>query len=365
MAKTSPKKNISTSKKARPEKVAVNMKMKPDQAEVKNTKKSAVKKSKAETAVSKKNRAKKSKEVGVVVRTKTKKTAVKKKTASRPKVKIKKVETVEVIQTEKETAKITRPPKLKKKRTQPYLSVVVPTYNESKRVPMTLVDIDRRLKEMDLPSYEIVVVDDGSKDNTVEILEKFKELITGLRVIANEENHGKGAVVRQGMLAARGEIRLFMDADNSTTVDQFAKMQPYFEDGVPVVICSRAIRGAELSPPQPWYKGLFGKAGNLFIQALVLPGIWDTQCGFKAFTQAAAEDIFSRQQIERWAFDIEILALAKKLGYKIQEVPAHWVNDLRSHVKAADYLQVLWKTVLIAWRLRRGLPEKSPEYEGE
>ncbi|OGZ03453.1 MAG: hypothetical protein A2390_00800 [Candidatus Liptonbacteria bacterium RIFOXYB1_FULL_36_10] len=234
-----------------------------------------------------------------------------------------------------------------------YLSIIIPAYNEAKRLPLTLIDIDKKVREMDLESYEILVVDDGSKDETVEVTKRFLPIISNLKILESEKNHGKGAVVRKGMLEAHGAIRIFMDADNSTTIDQFLTMRPYFEEGAQVVIGSRDVKGAKLDPPQPFYKRILGNMGNLFIQALVLPGIWDTQCGFKAFTAKAAEEIFSQTKVDRWAFDIEALVLAKKMGYEIKEIPVHWVNDLRSRVKLSAYMQVLLETVSIWWRIKR------------
>jgi len=242
---------------------------------------------------------------------------------------------------------------------KPYLSVIIPAYNEAKRLPLTLIDIDKHLSKMEFPStgsgqaYEIIVVDDGSKDATEEIVRRFSHLIKNLRLIDNKENHGKGWVVHQGMLEAKGEIRLFMDADNSTSIDQFSKMIPYFKEGYDVVIGSRDIEGSKMVPPQPWYKRLAGDIGNLIIQALLLPGIWDTQCGFKAFTKEAALKIFPLMKIHRWGFDVEILSLAKLFGYKIKEVPVIWVNSPFSKVKALDYFRVLWEVLKIKWWIMR------------
>ena len=235
---------------------------------------------------------------------------------------------------------------------KPYLSIIIPAYNEAKRLPQTLVDIDYRLQDVDF-SYEIIVVDDGSKDATAEAAKKFSELIRNLRIITNEENKGKGGVVKQGMLEARGHIRLFTDADNSTSIEQFRKMLPYFKEGYDVVFGSRGIKGAKLEPPQPFYKRFLGNIGNLIIQILLLPGIKDTQCGFKAFTEEVAQKIFSLTRINRWAFDVEALALAKNLGYKIKEVPIIWKNDPESKVKLISYLQVLIEVLKIRFWLWR------------
>lgn len=235
---------------------------------------------------------------------------------------------------------------------KPFLSVIIPAYNEAKRLPLTLIDIDKHLDEQEY-SYEIVVVNDGSTDDTAEIAERFSSLINNLRLINNEENRGKGAVVRQGMLEAKGLWRLFMDADNSTSIVEFNKMIPYFKSGYDVVIGSRNVKYARMMPPQPFYKRILGRLGNIFIQIVLIRGIWDTQCGFKCFSEEAAEKVFSLTKITKFGFDAESLALAKALGYKIKELPVFWVNDVRTHVKLKDYLQVFWETVKIRWWLLR------------
>ncbi len=229
---------------------------------------------------------------------------------------------------------------------KPYLSVIIPAYNEAKGLPLTLIDIDRHLKSAEY-SYEVIVVDNGSTDATTEIVKRFSHLIKNLRLI--ESPKGKGVAVQKGMLEAKGEIRLFTDADNSTSVDQFNKMIPYFNEGCDVVVASRDVPGARMIPAQPWYKRFLGNLGNLFIQLLLLPGMWDTQCGFKAFTAEAAEKVFPLMKTSRWGFDVEILALAKKFGYKIKEIPAVWVNNPNSRVKATTYIQVLMEVVKIKW----------------
>lgn len=252
---------------------------------------------------------------------------------------------------------------------KPYLSVIIPAYNEAKRLPLTLADIDNYLTKKAKFSYEIVVVNDGSTDETADIIKRFIPLVKNLRLINNEENKGKGGVVRQGMLEAKGEIRLFTDADNSTSIDQFEEMIPFFDPPAgrkkfSVVIGSRSIKGARLEPAQPIYRQIPGKLGNLIIQALVLPRIWDTQCGFKAFRKEAAEKIFSLSRISGWGFDVEALALAKQLGYEIKEIPVRWVNNEFSHVKPTTYLKVLWETLKIKYWIIKdeygiGAPEKK------
>ncbi len=231
--------------------------------------------------------------------------------------------------------------------TKPYLSVIIPAHNEAKRLPLTLIDIDKHLKNAEF-TYEIIVVDNNSTEATSEVVKRFSHLVKNLKLI-NCNVPGKGGAVEKGMLEAKGEIRIFTDADNSTSIDQFAKMIPYFQEGYDVVIGSRDVPGAKMVPPQSRLKRLAGDFGNLIIQFLLLPGMWDTQCGFKAFTEKAAEKIFPLIKIKRWGFDVEVLSLAKKFGYKIKEIPVVWVNDPFSKVKASSYIQFFWEVLKIKW----------------
>jgi len=213
------------------------------------------------------------------------------------------------------------------------LSIIIPAYNEEKGIAKALQEIDKYTKQQNY-EYEIIVVNDGSKDRTAEVVQKMMPQIKGLRLIDNTKNHGKGFVVKQGLLEAKGEIRLFTDADNSTSIDQVEKMWPEFENGYDIVIGSRDVKGATLEPPQPWYRRILGNVFNLFVQtSLGLWGIWDTQCGFKALNKDSVQNVLPKCKIDRWAFDPEILALAKKQGFKIKEVPVHWINRAQSRVK--------------------------------
>ncbi len=240
---------------------------------------------------------------------------------------------------------------------QPYLSIIIPAYNEAERISQALLAMDKQLDTASY-SYEIFVVNDGSTDNTAEIVRNVAKLVRNLKLIDLRENGGKGSAVRQGMLLSSGQIRLFADADNSTSIDQFEKMMPFFKEGYEVVIGSRAVRGAELDPPESLFRRIAGKGLNLIVQAFLLPGIWDTQCGFKAFTETAAKKIFGPARIGGWGFDVEILSLAKKMGYRIKEMPVRWVDDNRSHVTFSSGLQFLRDISIIRWRLWRG------EYDG-
>jgi len=244
---------------------------------------------------------------------------------------------------------------------QPYLSVIIPAYNEEKRISKTLLAVDQYLLKQNF-DYQILVVSDGSKDKTGEVVRNFQSSIKNLDLIDNQENHGKGWVIKQGMLEAKGKIRLFMDADNATTLDHFDRVRPYFEQGAQVVIGSREDRdakGAKQAVPQSLLKRIMGDAGNLLIQIFAVWGIWDTQCGFKAFSEEAAEKIFQKTKIDRWGFDIESLALAKKFGFKIQIIPVYWINDPNSKVNLKGYLrtfkelfQIWWWLITDAYKLR-------------
>lgn len=236
-----------------------------------------------------------------------------------------------------------------------HLSVVIPAYNEEKRIGATLLDVDRYLSQQNY-SYEILVVSDGSSDKTVDVTQKYRQLVKNLEVIDNLENKGKGAAVRQGMLKVSGKYKVFMDADNSTTLDHMERMWPLFEKGCRIVIGtrdSRDIKGATQAVRQPFFRRFIGDAGNLLIQLVAVKGIWDTQCGFKGFTKEAADSIFPKLRVNRWGFDIEILALARKLGYEIGIIPVHWANDPRSHVSFTGYLNTFRELFLIKWNLWR------------
>ena len=232
-----------------------------------------------------------------------------------------------------------------------YLSVVVPAYNEEKNIEKTVRSIFGYLKSRNI-EHEIIVVTDGSTDKTADIVRLLKTELPTLELVDLEKNRGKGFTVKTGMLKAKGDFRLFTDADNATTIDHIEKMMPYFEKGYGVVIASIALKESNVAAgSEPIWRRVFGKMGNLFIQIMVVPGIHDTQRGFKIFTASAAEKIFSKMTIEKWGFDIEALALARKFGFRIKEVPVDWKNSVESHVGLKAYFQVLMETVKIRWNL--------------
>jgi len=236
-----------------------------------------------------------------------------------------------------------------------YLSIIIPSYNEAEKIQKTLRRVQEYLSAKPF-SYEIIVAADGPRDNTIEIAKNMMGEIKNLKVIERRTNRGKGYTVREGMLAAKGKIRLFMDADNGTDVAHFDKMRQLFDKGYDVVISSRDPKdsggGDEIG--QPLWRRIFGNVGNLIIQFLAVPGIWDTQNGFKAFRDRAAEKIFHLARINRFAFDVEVLLLSRKFNYKMGIVPAHWVNDPRSAVGFSTYFSFFLEVLKIKWNMMRG-----------
>lgn len=236
------------------------------------------------------------------------------------------------------------------------LSVIIPAYNEELRLPETLSHAIGYLGSQPYAS-EILVVNDGSTDGTEQVVRKQDPASVSLKLVAHEDgsNHGKGASVKRGMLEARGTFRLFMDADNSTTLDQVDRFWPYFEQGYSVVIGSRAHKDSVIGVRQMRYKEIAGRLGNWFIRTLTVPGILDTQAGFKMFSAKAAGQIFPLQTIERWGYDIELLVIARAHGFRIREVPITWINALGSKVTMRSYFQVLGDVLQIRRNLKAGL----------
>jgi glycosyltransferase involved in cell wall biosynthesis len=236
----------------------------------------------------------------------------------------------------------------------PYLSVVIPAYNEAKRIGPTLEAVGAWLAKQAFDS-EVVVVDNRSSDTTADVVRGFMGRFPFIRLI-DEPRGGKGYAVQAGMLSATGQIRLFMDADNSTTVDHFEKMRPALEKGYDVVIGSLAVPGAVVvqGGGEPLWRVLMGKLGNLWIQFFAVPGIWDTQRGFKVFSAKSAQDIFPRLTIFGWGFDVEVLAVARARGYKTAEIPITWNNGPDSRVNVWAYPKTLLDTLKVSRRRLTG-----------
>jgi len=210
------------------------------------------------------------------------------------------------------------------------ISVVIPCYNEEDKISSTIKTIDDFLTKNKI-SGEIIVVDDGSNDRTSEIA-RNTPTANLLKVITYRPNRGKGFAVKKGMLASTGNFILFTDADLSTPIEEFNKLFPFVKQGYDVVISSRALPSSRLFPPQPFYRRFIGYICRMIVRALLLPEIKDTQCGFKLFTRKAVDEILPFMETKGFAFDIEMLAIAKKKNLKIKEVGVFWRNNPFSKV---------------------------------
>jgi dolichyl-phosphate beta-glucosyltransferase len=232
-----------------------------------------------------------------------------------------------------------------------YISVIIPCYNEERRIGKTLARITEYFQNSSL-EHEILVVDNGSRDRTREIIREYAKEHHAVRLIS-KQRYGKGWAVKQGMLEAKGDFRLFTDADNSTDISHLPAFIDAAEQGYEVVISSRRIEGAVLTHPQPPIRRMLGNIFAGLTHILVPLGIKDTQNGFKLFRGEAAEKIFRHQTSYYWAFDIEILALAQKFGFRIKELPITWVNDDDSKMNIKGMVRMLLEVLMI--RLRLGM----------
>ena len=231
----------------------------------------------------------------------------------------------------------------------PTYTIVIPAYNEEARVGATLERVLAYLREQNWDA-EVIVVNDGSRDRTVEVVRTYAEKNPGLRLLENPGNRGKGYSVRNGMLEARGEVLLFSDADLSSPIEEAPKLLRAIRGGADVAIGSRWLNSELQTERQPWYRQLFGRLFNLALRIVLGLKFSDTQCGFKAFTRAAAAQIFSQQKIERWGFDPELLFLAKKSGFKVVEIPVAWAHSEGSRISYfRDGVQMLVEMLKVRW----------------
>ena len=215
-----------------------------------------------------------------------------------------------------------------------YLSVVVPAFDEAARLGPTL-DAIRRFLDSRRFTSEVIVVVDGGGDGTLELARGVGLEWPALVVLHHQPNRGKGYAVRRGMLAARGRYRLFSDADLSTPIEEVDRLIDALDDGVDIAIGSRALPASDVRVRQAWWRQSMGRIFNQVVRRLAVPGIRDTQCGFKCLRGEAAEQIFERQRIAGFSFDVELLWIARKLGFRVVEVPVTWVNDPLSRVHPA------------------------------
>jgi glycosyltransferase involved in cell wall biosynthesis len=241
----------------------------------------------------------------------------------------------------------------------PTYSIVIPAYNESARLGSTLEKVLAYVHKQGWDA-EVIVVNDGSCDNTAEIVRAFTAKNPALRLVENPGNHGKGYSVRNGMLNARGRVVLFSDADLSSPIEEAPKLFQALEGGADIAIGSRWLRAETQTQRQPLHRQLFGRIFNLILRLSLGLKFKDTQCGFKAFKQPAVQAIFPLQKIERWGFDPEILFLARKMKFNVKEVPVAWGHSGGTRINPLiDGSRMVMEMLRIRWY------DVSGKYDGD
>lgn len=230
------------------------------------------------------------------------------------------------------------------------VSFIIPAYNEAERIGRSLEKALAYFADRDY-TWEILVVDDGSRDATPEIVGQFAD--RGVKLLRQPRNMGKGAAVRRGMLEGTGECRIFSDADFSTPIEETGRALEHLKS-FDVAIGSRAIDRSYVKVHQPWYRETMGKVFNLLVQVVAVPGIKDTQCGFKGFRAQAAQNVFRRTKIDGFSFDVEALYIAGRFGYTIKEFPVEWHNDARSTLNPVTDSINMFRELLRIRALHRG-----------
>jgi dolichyl-phosphate beta-glucosyltransferase len=237
---------------------------------------------------------------------------------------------------------------------RPYLSLILPAYNEAQRIAQTVGEAQAYLEQRGF-SHEIIVAADGN-DGTRERVAEMARTDPTLHVLGSVERRGKGYGIRQGVARAQGQIIGFADADNKTPIEEFDKLQPWLSQGYEVVVGSRSLRESRVERAQPLYRRLGSEAFALFMHTLIgLRGITDSQCGFKFFQRPVALDLFGRQKIDGYMFDVEILYLAERAGYRIAQVPVRWRDDADSRFGAGEALEDALDILRIRWWAFRNL----------
>ncbi len=250
----------------------------------------------------------------------------------------------------------------------PRYSIVIPAFNEQARIPATLRSVVECVRAQGW-SAEVIVVNDGSTDETAAIVRDFALNAPEVRLLENPHNCGKGYSVRSGILHALGDIVMFTDADLSSPMEEAKDLFGAIAKGADIAIGSRWLATSRQTHRQPLYRRFFGRCFNALTRMVMDLPFADTQCGFKAFTRAAAQTVFQLQTIERWGFDPEILFIALKRGYHIQEVPVSWAHDARTRISyLRDGLQMLKELAIVRWNAlmgRYGRPVQAIQRAGE
>jgi len=234
------------------------------------------------------------------------------------------------------------------------ISVVIPTFNEEARIRESVFKIKQYLESRS-SDYEILISDSLSADRTFTIAKELSSNEKRIKALKTEQN-GKGAAVRAGVLHSEGELVLFSDADLSSPVEELEKLERALEEGNDIAIASRGLKGSDIFKHQPWHREFSGKVLNMIIQILYLPGISDTQCGFKLFRRDIARELFSKQKINGFLFDVEVLYMARRKGLKIKEVPVKWAHKEPSKVSIFKLLpQITFDLLRIGPMVKKNL----------
>ncbi len=243
----------------------------------------------------------------------------------------------------------------------PQFSIVIPAYNEAARIPRTLRAVVACVRSRGWAA-EIIVVNDGSRDRTAEVVRAFAAKNPEVRLVENPSNRGKGYSVRNGLLCAVGETVMFTDADLSAPIEEAQGLFDAINRGADIAIGSRWLERSRQTIRQPLYRRFFGRCFNAVTRAIMGLPFADTQCGFKAFTRAAAQTVCQLQTIDRWGFDPEILFIALKRGYRIEEVPVSWAHDERTRISyLKDGMRMLQDIAIVRWNALLGRYSKEVE----
>jgi len=234
----------------------------------------------------------------------------------------------------------------------PYLSVIIPTYNEARRLPETLRAVHAYLQK-NAARFEIIVVDDGSGDGTPALAKQLAEQLSSTRVLARDRNLGKGASVQEGLRAAHGDYLVYMDADHSTDISELDTLPSLIKRGMDVGVSSRYVAGSSVTVRQPWLRVLVSRIANFVIRIFAVRGIHDTQNGFKILRAEVAHAVLPHLLLRRWAFDVELLYVARRMGYRLIEFPVTWHNVAGSKLNvgrdirntAGEFVRFIWNRI--------------------